>query len=71
MATASEKDVEIRHDHAQHDHGVDWPILDESAEVTGFEADETNLPKGYFYSRFFIGSFAAIGLGLWAGTGAL
>jgi hypothetical protein len=40
-------------------------------EVTGFEIDETQLPKGYYYSRFFIGSFMAIGLGLWAGTAAL
>ena len=37
----------------------------------GFEADETNLPPGYFYSRFFIGSFLAIGFSLWAGTAAL
>jgi hypothetical protein len=24
------------------------------------------LPKGYFYSRFFLGSIMAVGLGTWA-----
>ncbi|KAF2403745.1 MFS general substrate transporter [Trichodelitschia bisporula] len=32
------------------------------------EIDETDLRKGYYRSPFFIGSFMAIGLGLWAGT---
>ena len=42
----------------------------DSEEVVGFEIDESHLPKGYYHSRFFIGTFMAIGLGLWAGTGA-
>ena len=46
-------------------------LADDNAEVTGFAADETTLPKGYFYSRFFVGSFMAIGFSLWAGTAAL
>ncbi|KAF1980654.1 MFS general substrate transporter [Aulographum hederae CBS 113979] len=37
-------------------------------EVVGFEADESTLPKGYFFSRFFIGSYLAIAFSLWAGT---
>jgi len=45
--------------------------VDDNAEVTGFAADEATLPKGYFYSRFFLGTFAAIGFSLWAGTAAL
>jgi hypothetical protein len=36
----------------------------------GFEADIENMPPGYFKSRFFIGTFLAIGFGLIAGTGA-
>jgi len=43
----------------------------ESAQQTGFDVDEAALPKGYFYSPFFVGSYLAIGLGLWAGTAAL
>lgn len=36
--------------------------------VHGFTADETTLPKGYFYSPYFLGSLFAIGMGLWAGV---
>lgn len=35
-----------------------------------FEVDETNLPPGYFTSKFFVGSMAGIGLGLMAGVAA-
>jgi hypothetical protein len=69
MATEA-KDADLQHSEIRQ-HGVSPSSLSDSAEVTGFEADETNLPKGYFYSRFFIGTFFAIGLSLWAGTGAL
>lgn len=41
-----------------------------SAIIGGFEADLDDLPPGYFKSRFFLGTFMAIGLGLWAGVGA-
>jgi hypothetical protein len=36
----------------------------------GFEADLDALPPGYFRSRFFIGTFFAIGFGLIAAVGA-
>ncbi|EON67606.1 hypothetical protein W97_06974 [Coniosporium apollinis CBS 100218] len=39
-------------------------------EIIGFEADEATLPKGYFTSRFFLGSMLATGLGLMCGVGA-
>lgn len=39
--------------------------------VVGFELDEVQLPEGYYRSKFFLGSFLAIGLSLWAGTAAL
>ena len=39
-------------------------------DLVGFEADFSTLPKGYYYSRFFIGSMLATGLGLWAGVAA-
>jgi hypothetical protein len=38
--------------------------------ITGFESSEASLPKGYFVSRYFLGSFLAIGVGLSSGTGA-
>jgi hypothetical protein len=38
--------------------------------IGGFEADIDALPPGYFKSRFFIGTFFAIGFGLMAGVGA-
>jgi hypothetical protein len=32
----------------------------------GCETDFEHLPEGYYYSRFFLGSMMATGLGLWA-----
>lgn len=44
----------------------------ENAEaLVGFEAHQDQLPKGYFYSRFFLGTYFAIGFSLWAGVAAL
>ncbi|OIW22509.1 MFS general substrate transporter [Coniochaeta ligniaria NRRL 30616] len=40
------------------------------AVIGGFEADIDALPPGYFKSRFFVGTFFAIGFGLMAGVGA-
>lgn len=34
----------------------------------GFQESLDSVPKGYYYSPFFIGSFVAIGLGFWAGN---
>ncbi|CAK7231869.1 hypothetical protein SBRCBS47491_008075 [Sporothrix bragantina] len=36
--------------------------------VTGFETDTHHLKPGYFRSSFFVGSMAAMALGLWAGV---
>lgn len=47
-----------------HKHQVD----DSLDVITGYETNFEELPKGYFYSRFFLGSMLATGLGLWAGT---
>lgn len=38
--------------------------------IGGFEVEMEDLPPGYFTSRFFLGTFMAIGLGLLAGVGA-
>lgn len=38
------------------------------ADGDGFTTDESSLPKGYYYSRYFIGTFIAMGLGFWAGV---
>ncbi len=73
MTTEPEKDIRVQHAEERRVDGL--PAHDEDvdadAEVTGFEADQTQLPEGYFRSRFFVGSFLAIGFSLWAGTGAL
>lgn len=37
-------------------------------QAVTFETDEHALPPGYFRSSFFVGTMAAIGLGLFAGT---
>jgi hypothetical protein len=37
-------------------------------QAVTFETDEYALPPGYFRSSFFVGTMAAIGLGLFAGT---
>ena len=42
----------------------------DTAVGANFEVDENTLPPGYFRSRFFIGTMAAIGLGLMAGVAA-
>ena len=64
--------AEKRDDHLDHvektslDHK---PHTDNSSdEITGYETNYEELPKGYFYSKFFLGSMLATGLGLWAGT---
>lgn len=37
-------------------------------EVVGYETNLDELPKGYYTSKFFLGSMLATALGLWAGT---
>ena len=34
----------------------------------GFAGDVEHLPKGYYYSPFFIGTCFAVGFGAWAGN---
>jgi hypothetical protein len=69
MAFGSKEDTVVHQDDSIHNQTT--PAEENDAVVTGFEADESDLPKGYFLSRFFIGSYLAIGLGLWGGTAAL
>jgi hypothetical protein len=69
MAVETEKNVEVSQADTVNKQKLQTPADD--AVVTGFEADEADLPKGYFRSRFFLGSYLAIALGLWGGTAAL
>ncbi|KAK7402452.1 hypothetical protein QQX98_011779 [Neonectria punicea] len=39
-----------------------------SDDVIGYETNFDELPKGYYTSKFFLGSMLATSLGLWAGT---
>lgn len=39
-----------------------------AADSEGFTTDESNLPKGYYYGPYFLGTFVAMGLGFWAGV---
>ena len=41
------------------------------AKQVGFDIEGGDVPKGYYTSKFFIGTYLAIGLGIWAGTAAL
>jgi hypothetical protein len=41
----------------------------DDAVGANLELDESSLPAGYFTSKFFVGTMAAIGLGLMAGVG--
>ncbi|CAK7242789.1 MAG: hypothetical protein STHCBS139747_004291 [Sporothrix thermara] len=78
MATALEKaSAELQHnDIAASSEGVDvspagsppvhQTLTAGSEAVVGYETDLNELPKGYFYSRFFLGSMLAVGLGMWA-----
>jgi MFS family permease len=43
--------------------------VDSSNEIHGFTATESSVPKGYFYSPFFLGTMTATGLGLGAAVG--
>jgi MFS family permease len=39
-------------------------------DIHGFEIDSAALPKGYYHSRFFLGTFLATGLAIICGTAA-
>ncbi|KAF9872529.1 fungal trichothecene efflux pump [Colletotrichum karsti] len=49
------------------EHGLSSSSMD-SDSVVHFEIDQDALPKGYFRSKFFVGSMLGISLGLMAGT---
>lgn len=56
------------------ENAVSSPTISEKANheddiLHGFQTDETNLPKGYYRSPFFVGTMFATGLGLSAGVG--
>lgn len=37
-------------------------------DADGFAGDVENLPKGYYFSPFFLGTCCAVGFGAWAGN---
>jgi hypothetical protein len=45
-------------------------LYENAAVGANLELDEDALPPGYFRSKFFVGTMAAIGLGLCAGVAA-
>lgn len=52
---------------AHHDEEAAKPSSSNGEErLDGIETDLAGLPKGYFFSSYFLGSVMAIGLGLWA-----
>lgn len=62
MVATSNKDMtSIQHDEEQFQDATIHQI-----DRRGCETDLALLPKGYYYSRFFIGSMMATGLGAWA-----
>ncbi|KAK0392755.1 hypothetical protein NLU13_2250 [Sarocladium strictum] len=64
MATSlpAEKDGIAHHD----EETARGPNAQSHEELQGIETELNALPKGYYYSRYFLGSVMAIGLGLWA-----
>lgn len=66
--TAMEKNDTVNH--LERPSSVDGPRKDYplTEEVIGYEATFDELPKGYYTSRFFLGSMLATSFGLWAGT---
>jgi len=58
----------------EHEQAVSSPTISEKPQqdddaLHGFQTDESNLPKGYYRSSFFVGTMFATGLGLSAGVG--
>lgn len=71
--SAAEKPNEVFTLEQMHSNGVEEGLKthDEGrvhVDEGGFQTDTATLPKGYYYSPFFLGSFIAIGLGFWAGN---
>lgn len=75
VTTAEHADRVDRADHTDHvDRLTDDGHIDEKgrenvAAVFGFVADESTLPKGYYYSPFFLGTMTATGVGLIVAVG--
>ncbi|KAF2817771.1 MFS general substrate transporter [Mytilinidion resinicola] len=61
MVSMSEKEDQVTHEEFAKPVTQNPPTHTEQSD---FETDESILPKGYFYSTFFLGSYAAIALGL-------
>lgn len=62
--TSSPKEEVPVHQHAEFQSSQEVSINDN--DRLGCETYFEHLPKGYYYSRFFLGSLLATGLGLWA-----
>lgn len=62
------RDLEPSQQH--HDNAMARVTTAQDNMAHGWEADFDSLPKGYYTSRFFLGTYLAVGLSIWAGTGA-
>lgn len=62
---------EINPVEAEHASPISAPekTFDDDDSLHGFQTNESNLPKGYYRSPFFVGTMFATGLGLSAGVG--
>lgn len=63
----SVKAVPVHQEYTEKPSSLEHPLTD---EIHGFEADFNTLPKGYYRSPFFLGTFLAVGLAIMCGTGA-
>ena len=63
-------DIKARESDSRHsEHPIDiHQNGKESRGLRGFVANEDSIPKGYYYSPYFLGSMFAIGMGLLAGV---
>jgi hypothetical protein len=66
MASLTEKHESENIEHIPNTHHADSTVGER-----GFVTDDEDLPKGYFYSPFFLGTTCAVGLNLMVCTSTL
>lgn len=52
-----------------HSENIPVTLAKTGEAITGFDSTTSNMPKGYFYSPYFLGTMAAIGLSLMGSVG--
>lgn len=69
VSKVEKNDVEVNQATEVNNAGVSSNTQASANTLTGFEAEDSVLPRGYFRSSYFLGSMLAIGLNLMGGVG--